>query len=105
MPAASISGFKNWHNGSPLNGSAWSSRNTVACGATGYVGALRFTLEQSAESITVNVTAYRRLASGTMYADIRTSELSNPTPASLERDAVFSAPAAGAGAIISFAGS
>ena len=105
MPAASISGFKNWHNGSPLNGSAWSSRNTVACGATGYVGALRFTLEQSAESITVNVTAYRRLASGTMYADIRTSELSNPTPASLERDASFSAPAAGAGAIISFAGS
>ena len=105
MPAASISGFKNWHNGSPLNGSAWSSRNTVACGATGYVGALRFTLEQSAESITVNVTAYRRLASGTMYADIRTSELSNPTPASLERDASFSAPAAGAGATISFAGS
>ena len=105
MPAASISGFKNWHNGSPLNGSAWSSRNTVACGATGYVGALRFTLEQSAESITVNVTAYRRLASGTMYADIRTSELSNPTPASLERDASFSAPAAGADAIISFAGS
>ena len=105
MPAASISGFKNWHNGSPLNGSAWSSRNTVACGATGYVGALRFTLEQSAESITVNVTAYRRLASGTMYADIRTSELSNPTPASLERDASFSAPAAGAGAIISFTGS
>ena len=105
MPAASISGFKNWHNGSPLNGSAWSSRNTVACGATGYVGALRFTLEQSAESITVNVTAYRRLASGTMYADIRTSELSNPTPASLERDAVFSAPAAGAGAGISFTGS
>ncbi len=105
MPAASISGFKNWHNGSPLNGSAWSSRNTVACGATGYVGALRFTLEQSAESITVNVTAYRRLASGTMYADIRTSELSNPTPASLERDASFSAPAAGAGAGISFTGS
>ena len=105
MPAASISGFKNWHNGSPLNGSAWSSRNTVACGATGYVGALRFTLEQSAESITVNVTAYRRLASGTMYADIRTSELSNPTPASLERDASFSTPAAGAGAIISFTGS
>ena len=105
MPAASISGFKNWHNGSPLNGSAWLSRNTVACGATGYVGALRFTLEQSAESITVNVTAYRRLASGTMYADIRTSELSNPTPASLERDASFSAPAAGAGAIISFTGS
>ena len=105
MPAASISGFKNWHNGSPLNGSAWSSRNTVACGATGYVGALRFTLEQSAESITVNVTAYRRLASGTMYADIRTSELSNPTPASLERDASFSAPAAGAGATISFTGS
>ena len=105
MPAASISGFKNWHNGSPLNGSAWSSRNTVACGATGYVGALRFTLEQSAESITVNVTAYRRLASGTMYADIRTSELSNPTPASLERDASFSAPVAGTGAGISFTGS
>ena len=105
MPAASISGFKNWHDGSPLNGSAWSSRNTISCGAAGYVGALRFTLEQSASSITVNATAYRRLAAGTMYADIRTSELSNPLPASLGRDASFAAPAVNSAAGISFSGS
>ena len=49
MPSASISGFKNWSNGAALNGSDWSSRNTIACGATGYVGALRFTLGQAAK--------------------------------------------------------
>lgn len=68
MPSASISGFKNWSNGAALNGSAWSSRNTIACGATGYVGALRFTLGQAASSITVAPRAYRRLAAG---ADVR----------------------------------
>ncbi len=105
MPAASISGFKNWNNGAALNGTAWSSRNTISCGAVGYVGALRFTLEQSASSVTVSMTAYRRLASGSMRAEIRTSELSNPTPAQVAADAAFSAPAANSSASVSFSGS
>lgn len=105
MPSVSISGFKNWHNGSALNGSSWSSRNTIACGSSGYVGALRFTLSQSASSITINATAYRRLASGTMRAEIRTSELSAPTPSSVASDAVFQAPAVNASAAFTFNGS
>ena len=105
MPSVSISGFKNWRNGSPLNGAEWASRNTISCGATGYVGALRFTLGQSASGITVGVTAYRRLAAGTMYAEIRTSELVNPTPAAVAMDAAFSAPAANGSASFSFSGS
>ena len=105
MPSASISGFKNWSNGAALNGSAWSSRNTIACGATGYVGALRFTLGQAASSITVSATAYRRLAAGAMYAEIRTSELNSPTPGEVGADASFTAPAVNSAAEITFTGS
>ena len=105
MPSASISGFKNWSNGAALNGSAWSSRNTIACGATGYVGALRFTLGQAASSITVSATAYRRLAAGAMYAEIRTSELNSPTPGAVGADASFTAPAVNSAAEITFTGS
>lgn len=105
MPSASISGFKNWQNGSALNSSSWASRNTIACGATGYVGALKFTLSQAASSITINATTYRRLASGSMYAEIRTSELSNPTPSAVSADTTFSAPAANSSASITFTGS
>ena len=105
MPSASISGFKNWHNGSALNGTSWSSRNTIACGSSGYVGALRFTLSQSASSISVNVTTYRRLASGTMRAEIRTSELRNPTPSSVSSDDTISTPSAGSSGTFTFSGS
>ena len=105
MPSTGISGFKNWHNGSALNGSEWSTRNTISCGATGYVGALRFSLPQSASSITVTATAYRRLASGTMRAEIRTSELTNPTPAAIGADVSFSAPAANSQVTFTFTGS
>ena len=105
MPSASISGFKNWQNGSALNSSSWASRNTIACGSSGYVGALKFTLSQAASSITINATAYRRLASGSMYAEIRTSELSNPTPSAVGSDTTFSAPSANSSASITFSGS
>ena len=105
MPSTGISGFKNWHNGSALNGSEWSTRNTISCGATGYVGALRFSLSQSASSITVTATAYRRLASGNMRAEIRTSELTNPTPAAIGADVSFSAPAANSQVTFTFSGS
>ena len=105
MPAISILGFKNWRNGSPLNSAEWASRNTISCGSSGYVGALYFTLPQSASSITINATAYRRLASGTMRAEIRTSELSNPTPSAVSADATFTAPAANSSASFTFSGS
>ena len=77
MPSGSVSGFKSWHNGSPINSSSWANPNTIACGSSGYVGAVRFSISQSASSITISSSVYRRLSTGTMRAEIRTSELSN----------------------------
>lgn len=105
MPSASISGFRSWHNGSAVNSSSWANPNTIACGSSGYVGAVRLSISQSASSITINASCYRRLASGTMRAEIRTSELSNPRPSSVGSDTTFSAPAAGASISFTFSGS
>ena len=105
MPSGSVSGFKSWHNGSPINSSSWSNPNTIACGSSGYVGAVRFSIGQSASSITISSSAYRRLSSGTMRAEIRTSELSNPTPSAVGADTTFSAPAANSTASFTFGGS
>ncbi len=105
MPSGSVSGFKSWHNGSPINSSSWSNPNTIACGSSGYVGAVRFSIGQSASSITISSSVYRRLSSGTMRAEIRTSELSNPTPSAVGADTTFSAPAANSTASFTFGGS
>lgn len=105
MPSASISGFRSWHNGSAVNGTSWANPNTIACGSSGYVGAVRLSISQSASSITISATCYRRLASGTMRAEIRTSELSNPRPSSVGSDTTFSAPAAGGSTSFTFSGS
>ena len=105
MPSGSVSGFKSWHNGSPINSSSWSNPNTIACGSSGYVGAVRFSIGQSASSITISSSVYRRLSSGTMRAEIRTSELSNPTPSAVGADTTFSAPSAGSTASFTFGGS
>lgn len=105
MPSGSVSGFKSWHNGSPINSSSWSNPNTIACGSSGYVGAVRFSIGQSASSITISSSVYRRLSSGTMRAEIRTSELSNPTPSAVGADTTFSAPGAGSTASFTFSGS
>lgn len=105
MPSGSVSGFKSWHNGSPINSSSWANPNTIACGSSGYVGAVRFSIGQSASSITISSSVYRRLSSGTMRAEIRTSELSNPTPSAVGADTTFSAPGAGSTASFAFGGS
>lgn len=105
MPSGSVSGFKSWHNGSPINSSSWANPNTIACGSSGYVGAVRFSISQSASSITISSSVYRRLSSGTMRAEIRTSELSNPTPSAVGADTTFSAPGAGSTASFTFGGS
>ena len=105
MPSGSVSGFKSWHNGSPINSSSWANPNTIACGSSGYVGAVRFSISQSASSITISSSVYRRLSSGTMRAEIRTSELSNPTPSAVGADTTFSAPGAGSTASFTFSGS
>ena len=105
MPSGSVNGFKSWHNGSPLNSSSWANPNTIACGSSGYVGAVRFSISQSASSITISSSVYRRLSSGTMRAEIRTSELSNPTPSAVGADTTFSAPGAGSTASFTFGGS
>ena len=105
MPSGSVSGFKSWHNGSPINSSSWANPNTIACGSSGYVGAVRFSIGQSASSITISSSVYRRLSSGTMRAEIRTSELSNPTPSAVGADTTFSAPGAGSKASFTFSGS
>lgn len=105
MPSGSVSGFKSWHNGSPINSSFWANPNTIACGSSGYVGAVRFSIGQSASSITISSSVYRRLSSGTMRAEIRTSELSNPTPSAVGADTTFSAPGAGSTASFTFGGS
>ena len=105
MPSGSVSGFKSWHNGSPINSSSWANPNTIACGSSGYVGAVRFSIGQSASSITISSSVYRRLSSGTMRAEIRTSELSNPTPSAVGADTTFSAPGAGSTASFTFSGS
>lgn len=105
MPSGSVSGFKSWHNGSPINSSSWANPNTIACGSSGYVGAVRFSISQAASSITINATVYRRLSSGTMRAEIRTSELSNPRPSAVGADTTFSAPAANSTASFTFNGS
>ena len=105
MPSGSVNGFKSWHNGSPINSSSWSNPNTIACGSSGYVGAVRFSISQSASSITISSSVYRRLSSGTMRAEIRTSELSNPTPSAVGSDTTFSAPSAGSTASFTFSGS
>lgn len=105
MPSGSVSGFKSWHNGSPINSSSWSNPNTIACGSSGYVGAVRFSIGQSASSITISSSVYRRLSSGSMRAEIRTSELSNPTPSAVGADTTFSAPGAGSTASFTFGGS
>lgn len=105
MPSGSVSGFKSWHNGSPINNSSWANPNTIACGSSGYVGAVRFSIGQSASSITISSSVYRRLSSGTMRAEIRTSELSNPTPSAVGADTTFSAPGAGSTASFTFSGS
>lgn len=105
MPSGSVSGFKSWHNGSPINSSSWANPNTIACGSSGYVGAVRFSIGQSASSITISSSVYRRLSSGTMRAEIRTSELSNPTPSAVGADTTFSAPGAGSTASFTFGGS
>lgn len=105
MPSASASGFKNWNNGSPLNSTSWASRNTISCGAPSYVGAIRFSLSQAASRIQITVTTYRRTASGSMRAEIRTSELSNPTPSAVGNDASISTPSANSSATFTFSGS
>ena len=105
MPSGSVSGFKSWHNGSPINSSSWANPNTIACGSSGYVGAVRFSISQSASSITISSRVYRRLSSGTMRAEIRTSELSNPRPSAVGSDTTFSAPAANSTASFTFNGS
>ena len=105
MPSGSVNGFKSWHNGSPINSSSWANPNTIACGSSGYVGAVRFSISQSASSITISSSVYRRLSSGTMRAEIRTSELSNPTPSAVGADTTFSAPSAGSAASFTFGGS
>ena len=105
MPSGSVSGFKSWHNGSPINSSSWANPNTIACGSSGYVGAVRFSIGQSASSITISSSVYRRLSSGTMRAEIRTSELSDPTPSAVGADTTFSAPGAGSTASFTFGGS
>lgn len=105
MPSGSVSGFKSWHNGSPINSSSWANPNTIACGSSGYVGAVRFSISQSASSITISSSVYRRLSTGTMRAEIRTSELSNPTPSAVGADTTFSAPSAGSTASFTFSGS
>lgn len=105
MPSGSVSGFKSWHNGSPINSSSWANPNTIACGSSGYVGAVRFSISQSASSITISSSVYRRLSTGTMRAEIRTSELSNPTPSAVGSDTTFSAPSAGSSASFTFSGS
>lgn len=105
MPSGSVNGFKSWHNGSPINSSSWANPNTIACGSSGYVGAVRFSIGQSASSITISSSVYRRLSSGTMRAEIRTSELSNPTPSAVGSDTTFSAPGAGSAASFTFGGS
>ena len=105
MPSGSVSGFKSWHNGSPINSSSWANPNTIACGSSGYVGAVRFSIGQSASSITISSSVYRRLSSGSMRAEIRTSELSNPTPSAVGADTTFSAPGAGSTASFTFGGS
>ena len=105
MPSGSVSGFKSWHNGSPINSSTWANPNTIACGSSGYVGAVRFSIGQSASSITISSSVYRRLSTGTMRAEIRTSELSNPTPSAVGADTTFSAPGAGSTASFTFSGS
>lgn len=105
MPSGSVSGFKSWHNGSPINSSSWANPNTIACGSSGYVGAVRFSISQSASSITISSSVYRRLSTGTMRAEIRTSELSNPTPSAVGADTTFSAPGAGSTASFTFGGS
>lgn len=105
MPSGSVNGFKSWHNGSPINSSSWANPNTIACGSSGYVGAVRFSISQSASSITISSSVYRRLSSGTMRAEIRTSELSNPTPSAVGADTTFSAPGAGSTASFTFSGS
>lgn len=105
MPSGSVSGFKSWYNGSPLNSSSWANPNTIACGSSGYVGAVRFSISQSASSITISSSVYRRLSTGTMRAEIRTSELSNPTPSAVGADTTFSAPGAGSTASFTFSGS
>ena len=105
MPSGSVSGFKSWHNGSPINSSSWANPNTIACGSSGYVGAVRFSISQSASSITISSSVYRRLSTGTMRAEIRTSELSNPTPSAVGADTTFSAPGAGSTASFTFSGS
>lgn len=105
MPSGSVSGFKSWHNGSPINSSSWANPNTIACGSSGYVGAVRFSIGQSASSITISSSVYRRLSSGTMRAEIRTSELSDPRPSAVGADTTFSAPGAGSTASFTFGGS
>ena len=105
MPSGSVSGFKSWHNGSPINSSSWANPNTIACGSSGYVGAVRFSISQSASSITISSRVYRRLSTGTMRAEIRTSELSNPRPSAVGSDTTFSAPAANSTASFTFNGS
>ena len=105
MPSGSVNGFKSWHNGSPINSSSWANPNTIACGSSGYVGAVRFSIGQSASSITISSSVYRRLSSGTMRAEIRTSELSNPTPSAVGADTTFGAPGAGSTASFTFGGS
>ena len=105
MPSGSVSGFKSWHNGSAVNSPSWANPNTIACGSSGYVGAVRFSISQAASSITINATVYRRLSSGTMRAEIRTSELNNPTPSAVSADTTFSAPGAGSSVSFTFNGS
>lgn len=105
MPNGSVSGFKSWHNGSAVNSPSWANPNTIACGSSGYVGAVRFSISQAASSITINATVYRRLSSGTMRAEIRTSELNNPTPSVVSADKTFSAPGAGSSVSFTFNGS
>lgn len=105
MPNGSVSGFKSWHNGSAVNSPSWANPNTIACGSSGYVGAVRFSISQAASSITINATVYRRLSSGTMRAEIRTSELNNPTPSAVSADTTFSAPGAGSSVSFTFNGS
>lgn len=93
MPSVTASGFKNWHEGVIQNSSSWGSRNTISCGAVDWVGAIRFTLPASATSITFTLTRYSgKFQSGTMRAELRTSELTNPHASSIGSDATFSTP-------------
>ena len=89
MPSASITGFRSWIGGDPLNSNAWATSgiNTIACGGgdSNYVGGIRIRLPASASSITVSGRPWSATSfyAGTLKACIRSSEISRPTPSNV----------------------